>query len=158
MDKTIMEGLQDLANEKGFFLEESEVLSFLQDTNIIMPHFKTTEEINIKWKPSNNSEFYMIVKDAPIEILKNLGFGAWDTYNNIVEENIVDSESDYKFNIKRPVKKLIVDKLLLLFPYAWYDIIPQDFLVTDIFAVEHKFNNDCSNDTRFGFLSYGILK
>lgn len=49
-------------------------------------------------------------------------------------------------------------KGLMLFPGAWYDAIPEGFAVVDIFGEAETFKRGQSdNDTRFGFLPYGII-
>lgn len=44
-----------------------------------------------------------------------------------------------------------------LFPGEWYDHIPDDYIVTDINAMDEPFKKgETSNDIRFGCLAYGI--
>lgn len=47
---------------------------------------------------------------------------------------------------------------LWLFPGEWYNNIPCDFIVTDIFGLSEKFiPGKTDNDTRFGLLAFGII-
>jgi hypothetical protein len=51
------------------------------------------------------------------------------------------------------------DKKLLLFPGEWYDLIPEGFKVAVIDGTTEEFKKGVTdNDTRFGFLAYGIIR
>ena len=46
---------------------------------------------------------------------------------------------------------------LLLFPVAWYEHIPEGFVVVNIFNAEKPFSKEThSKDSRVGALAYGI--
>jgi len=50
-------------------------------------------------------------------------------------------------------------KTLYLFPDSWYDKIPDDYSITNIFWEENKFEfRTTSDDTREGLLAFGIVK
>lgn len=45
-----------------------------------------------------------------------------------------------------------------LFPHSWYDHIPENYIVVDIFGEEEPFiHGKSDDDQRFGMLPYGIL-
>ena len=47
----------------------------------------------------------------------------------------------------------------MLFPYEWYDIIPDNFTVTGLYGEKFSFKRGITdNDMRFGCLGYGICK
>lgn len=49
-------------------------------------------------------------------------------------------------------------QMLWLFPAEWYDFIPDDYKVVDVFFQTNLFKRgETDNDIRFGLLSYGIL-
>jgi hypothetical protein len=46
-----------------------------------------------------------------------------------------------------------------LFPKEWYDIIPNGYLITDIFGEQEEFRRgETDNDYRFGCLSFGFIQ
>lgn len=50
------------------------------------------------------------------------------------------------------------DKVLMLFPRDWYDFIPNEFEIVDIFYKTEKFKKGLTDkDSRAGYLAYGIL-
>lgn len=49
-------------------------------------------------------------------------------------------------------------KVLMLFPAAWFEFIPTGFHVVNVMGLKTAFNaNTHSNDTRFGYLAFGVL-
>lgn len=57
----------------------------------------------------------------------------------------------------RPYNKINNKKQLWLFPKEWFDYIPENYEVTDIFNDKEKFNKrKFSKDSKNGVLSYGI--
>jgi hypothetical protein len=156
---------------------------------IITPQFERTEKLDFEFVPENDKQFYGIVNNAPWDILKGMGFRKWDTMNNIIAENIkakgsvsinipiVNSESmseemkvDYSdgcmkvdldkcSSISAPDKLFEIDEDILLFPGEWFNIIPEGFLVTDLFGEQYAFIKEKSDDDiRFGCLAYGIRR
>lgn len=48
-------------------------------------------------------------------------------------------------------------KELLLFPYEWYGLIPDGFMLVDIFGTHEAFKRGVTDDDcRYGVLAYGI--
>lgn len=143
--------------------------------NIITPQFDRTEPLEYRYKPQNKEQFLAIVNNAPWSILKGLGFRKWDTMNNLIKENncralhsnikipIINSHNEvYGIdNSKKilPQESLERDEDVILFPYEWYDIIPEGFMVTNIWGeLEPFILGESDNDKRFGCLAYGIRR
>jgi hypothetical protein len=102
---------------------------FPEGCTFVIPQFDRINKLEFEWKPQNEKEFMSIVEKAPYDILKGLGFSKWD------------------------------EDGLILFPAEWYDIIPDGFIVTDIFGEQESFKNgETDDDKRFGCLSFGIKR
>lgn len=142
----------------------------------------------IEYVPETEEYFYNLVSKAPTHILKSLGFGKWETMNNLIEENqgkpesnpisipilnssdAPDQEGD-AMSIKdgnliidcgignAPTEKLIEDADVWLFPAEWYNKIPNGFIVTGLYGEAYPFQKGKSDDDiRFGCLAYGIRR
>lgn len=142
---------------------------------IITPQFERTKPLAFEWKPANEQEFYEIVNNAPWKILMGLGFGKWDSMNNIIKENIpkpIHEEfsipiinkpgEEFVVDVGRgeaPIKLLEVDEDVILFPGEWYELIPDGFIVTGLNGEQYPFEKGKSDDDiRFGCLPYGIRR
>ena len=144
------------------------------DIQIITPQFERTEPLAYHYKPKTEAEFHAIVNNAPWKILKGLGFGKWDTMNNIIKENhtlkgvahipVINGKPGETFDVNMthkgcPTELLDPDEDVLLFPCEWYDVIPTGYMVTDIFGEAEPFiPGKTDDDKRFGCLSFGIRK
>lgn len=142
---------------------------------IITPQFDRIEELEFDWKPENDAEFMGVVKNAPMNILTGLGFGKWETMNNLISENndrsendviqipIINSDEDYfevdNSKLEMTSEPLEEDEMVMLFPHEWYDLIPDGFMVTGLFGETYPFKKgESDDDRRFGCLSYGIRR
>lgn len=120
---------------------------FPDGCSIMTPQFERTEKLEYNWIPENNEEFNKIIDKASMTILFGFGFRIWDTMNNIISENETSKEL------------LKEDENVILFPGEWYNVIPEDFIVTDIFGEENPFKKNVSDDDiRFGCLAYGFRR
>ena len=105
--------------------------------------------------PNNELAFYHIVNTYSRTELLEIGFGLWDTMNNIIKENATSKYHEPN----RPKKKLKFDEDILLFPKDWWKVIPENFVVTGLWGEEYQFHgNETDNDSRFGCLGYGIRR
>jgi len=157
----------------------NELLNWLRNNlgdeiEIITPQFDRKKELAYKFVPQNDEQFYSIIKDAPMKILKGLGFGKWETMNNIITENkgrnasqivnipIINSQDTCSIDIgigNCPTELLLTDEDILLFPAEWYGIIPDGFIVTGLNSESYPFQkNKTDDDRRFGCLAYGIRR
>jgi hypothetical protein len=149
-------------------------IEFPDGVKIMTPQFDRLEPLDFQWKPSNYHEFITTVKNAPWEVLKGFGFGKWDKISSVVTENqskkgrgmtsipcingpdlLVDLEPKENAPMEQPE----VDEWIILFPYEWYDIIPDGFMVTGLSGEQYPFEKGKSDDDkRFGCLAYGIRR
>lgn len=82
-------------------------------------------------KPSIPEDFRSLDK-LPDETLKQIGCQVWDD---------------------------TPDGVIWLFPHEWYNYIPDDLEIIDIFGNVEKFiKGKTDNDIRFGALSFGFIK
>lgn len=85
-----------------------------------------------KIKLRTTDEHWNSLKNLNIEQLSRMGLQAWDFKENV--------------------------GTLMLFPYQWFDMIPDKFKVTNICWVECEFDKKtASDDRRFGALAFGIV-
>ena len=102
---------------------------------IVTPQFERLDDLEIEWIPETLNEFKSLF-ELPVEVLHKMGCRKW-------EDIIVDE----------------TEKWVILYPGEWYEYIPEDLDVVDIFGEEYKFKREkSSNDIRFGCLSFGFLK
>lgn len=146
----------------------------MERINIITPQFERSYELDYKYVPKDEDEFYGVINDAPVEFLKGCGFGLWDKMDNVVAENvqkpknkyfripIINSDGEAKIiNVGRKNAPTKTNKnyLILLFPNEWYNAIPNGFKVTGLSGEQYPFKKgDTDDDIRFGCLAYGILR
>lgn len=127
----------------------------MEKIKIITPQFERPWERDNDFIPANEKEFLEVVDSAPKDILLKMGFALWDTMFNIREE----TKGALKRERSRPILFKEYDEEILLIPGEWYNIIPDGFVVTDIFGINEKFVKGRSdNDIRFGALPYGIRR
>ena len=131
-----------------------------KEIEIVSSPHERTEKLEFDYVPETSEEFNGIVNKAPWDILKGLGFRKWDTMNNLIKEHIENSTgssecvSDHQDCPSELLKK---DKMVILFPGEWYNIIPEGFEVTGLYGETYKFEKESSDDDiRFGCLPYGI--
>lgn len=141
---------------------------------ISTPH-ERTGKLDFEFIPENEEQFYGIIKNAPWEILKGIGFRKWSNMNEIIKENqegssdereidipVVNSDESYcmKVGAKYPPKQLLEeDEVVLLFPGEWFNAIPEGFITTGLYGEEEPWEKAKSDDDiRFGCLAYGIRK
>lgn len=146
------------------------------EIRIVTPQFERTEPLDFDWIPQTAEQFYAIVEKAPWNILKGLGFGKWDSMNNLIAENskrkqndvhripfINKPEEDLVVDMSKrtdvPSELLEVDEDVILIPGEWYNIIPDGFIVTGLYGEQHPFKKgESDDDIRFGCLPYGIRR
>jgi hypothetical protein len=63
----------------------------MKEIHIVTPQFDRTEELDYQ-PPETEEEFYAIINNAPVNILKGYGFRKWDSMNNIIKENISNKD------------------------------------------------------------------
>ncbi len=144
---------------------------------IMTPQFERVEKLENQYVPKDEAEFNLvwdIIKSAPWKVLKGMGFGKWDTMNNIIEENmgkdkckvvsipIINSDENLTVDIgykDAPTEPLGQDMDVILFPGEWYNVIPEGFIVTGLFGEQYPHKKDkAANDIRFGCLAYGFQR
>lgn len=157
-----------------------ELINFLQQQfpegcSIMLPQFERTEKLEFEWLPQNEAEFRAIAEKAPYSILYGFGFRKWNNMNDIIKENqdkpvsnmislpILNAEGEtHDIDLGRgnaPTEFLDIDEDIVLFPAEWYEIIPDDFVVTGLNGESYSFKKGVSdNDQRFGCLPYGVRR
>lgn len=117
------------------------------DAQIFIPPFERLVKREFEHIPNSEQEFRKIISDAPSNILKGFGFEKWDTMNNLIKEGSVS------------MKPLEIDEDIWLFPYEWYGVIPNRFVVTNLWGRDHIFEQGVSsNNARYGCLCYGFRR
>ena len=97
---------------------------------IMTPQFERTDGVQVPVLIDFDDWETLHEKDETT--LKALGFGVWD-----------ETEKGKHW----------------LFPKEWYGIIPDGFVVTDIFGKEKEFKRgETDDDYRFGCLSFGFIQ
>jgi hypothetical protein len=105
----------------------------------LLQHIKRFFYRGLKRKPKNESEFRKFIENASIKELIGFGFGKC--------EIMTGPDAWNKYSV------------VWLFPYDWYNLIPNGFIVTDINGAKHPFEHGLSNDdARFGCLFYGVFR
>lgn len=74
-----------------------------KEIRIVTPQFDRTKPLDYEWKPTTEAEFYECIEKASWEVLKGLGFGKWDTMNELIKENM---ERLPKQSIELPVYEM----------------------------------------------------
>lgn len=149
---------------------------FPDGCSIITPQFERTEKLKYEWIPENKEEFYAIINKASWEILKGFGFGKWSKMNDLIAENaqtpeekvihipIINGTAGETYDVDIgsagcPILPLEEDEMVILFPGEWYDIIPDEFIVTGLDGEGYPFKKgESDDDIRFGCLPYGIRR
>ena len=145
---------------------------------ISTPQFERDWELDFNFIPSTPEEFLEVVTQAPVDILKGMGFCYWNTVNGLAAENeykpkkniikiptinIEDGsvfEMDFDIGIGDAItKQQSEDEEIYLIPGEWYNSIPEGFQITTISGRIETFQKGITdNDTRFGCLAYGIRR
>ncbi len=145
------------------------------DVTIVTPQFERTEELDFHYVPDNEDDFNAVLGNAPWDILKGMGFGKWDTMNNVIKENqgkskakmieipIINAEQTMQISVGRkpehPVKLLEEDMDIVLFPGEWFDAIPEGFMVTGLYGQTYPFHVALGDDDiRAGCLAIGFQR
>ena len=98
-----------------------------EEVGVILPQFERVDGKTITYVPTTIAE-YDALKNAPDEILKDIGMGKWD-------------------------------EKTWLYPFEWYDYIPEDYEVVSISGKTEKFQKGITdNDIRFGCLAFGFSR
>ncbi len=119
---------------------------FPNRAGITLPQFERSEELDFEWKPKSADEFYTLVNKAPVDILIGFGFRKW----TIQEDVLGTGNATKKYNIGEEI---------LLFPGEWYNLIPDNYRVINLFGEVYPFHRGTnSSDTRHGCLGYGIKR
>ena len=144
------------------------------DCTISFPRFERNEKRDFEYVPYTVDQFYGVIKKAPWDILKGMGFSKWASMNNLIEENNLRKEND-KIEIpfinsdgkilidmgKKELQKelLEIDEYVILFPGEWFNVIPKEFIVTGLFGESYEFDKNTSDDDiRYGCLPYGFRR
>lgn len=118
------------ANAPDFFERLMEALGVKpgDSVSITTPQFERTDGMVV---PIPAESLERIAK-KPVDVLRALGCGAWDE----PDEN---------------------GEVLMLFPYQWYDKIPDGMELWDISGERLRFKHgETDDDYRFGCLAYGV--
>lgn len=103
-------------------------------------------------QPKTKEEFLSIVEGRSSKELIEDGLHLWNTINTLAKDEPTI------FSGPMPQKRE-VDQNILLIPHAWYDMIPDGFMLVDIFGKEEVFvHGKTSDDHRGGYLAYGVLR
>lgn len=148
--------------------------NFPNGFTLVGPQFERTEKLDFEQPPETQEQFFEIVKNAPLDILKGFGFGKWSTMNDVIKENQqkpvsdikkltpINSHKEFEFDIGRgnaPINLIEHDEYILLFPGEWYGIIPDGFDVVGLCGERYKFKKgESDDDIRYGCLPYGITR
>jgi len=98
---------------------------------IITPQFTRTDDFVIGYIPKTQEEYAALPKMTP-DNLKKIGCQVWDNENG---------------------------KIHWLYPYEWYDHIPNGTEIVDISGNVEQFERGVTdNDMRFGALAYGFVQ
>lgn len=146
------------------------------DIQLVLPQLERKEILEYEYTPSTDNDFFEITKNAPLEILKGLGFRVWDKMNSVIRDNqnkpivnnisipIINGPKEMTFDLgiglgEAPTKELANDQYIILMPGEWYNIIPNGFIVTGLNGEKYAFKRGVSdNDIRDGCLNYGITR
>jgi hypothetical protein len=102
-----------------------------ESINIITPQFERTDGCAVTYRPQSLEEFEAIKKMHP-DNLKKIGCGVWDTSDGFTH---------------------------WLFPYEWYECIPNGMDVVSITGEPQQFERGVTcDDKRFGMLAYGFIQ
>ena len=104
------------------------------------------EELDYDVKPKDENECNVIINEAPLHILKGLGFKKWLDFkkaNEISPYKIEEVEDKDNFDI-------------WLFPVEWEDVIPKDFKCINPRGEDVIYEKNC--EPILGVLPYGIKK
>ena len=127
------EGTPILSMDSPTFAEDfAEAIGLQKGESVqfITPQFERTDGVQVPVLIDFDDWKTLHEKDEAT--LKALGFGVWDE---------TDKGKHW------------------LFPKEWYGIIPNGFLVTDIFGKEEEFKRDeTDDDYRYGCLSFGFIQ
>lgn len=107
-------------------------------------------EENISSAESDKSDMLNI----PVYAIDDLA----DLLNDDKSVNPIGNETIDLSVDNKPLTKLPEDKIILLFPHEWFNVIPEGFEVIGLWGEKYKFSKELSKDRRFGCLAYGILK
>ena len=153
-----------------------------QKVTVAFSQHERTWDLDFQYIPKNESEFIDTVTNAPLYILKGLGFCYWDTINAVAKENakkpkhdlvsiaayelmqgdLVPSDKPLMFDMghkDNPTLQQSVDEEIWLIPGEWYNVIPEGFILTCITGRDEPFKKgETDNDIRFGCLAYGIKR
>jgi hypothetical protein len=153
---------------------------------IVTPQFDRVESLAYRWRPETDEQFYKVISQAPLDILYGMGFRKWDSMNDLIRENMNKPEHQkvtipcinliepfMEPPIDQPTESIVIDigrkdaptvllehdEDVLLFPWEWYDVIPNGFVVTGLDGESYAFQHGVSDDDkRFGCLAYGIRR
>jgi len=97
------------------------------EVGCILPQFERIDGRVVTYVPTTIAE-YDALKNAPNNILKDIGLSDWDGE-------------------------------IWLYPAEWYDYIPEDYEIIDIWGKTEKFQKGVTDDDRrFGCLAFGLTK
>ena len=121
------------ASDENFAADLAKALGIKEgdSINIITPQFERVDGRTVTYRP-NTPEEYEAIKLMEPENLKKIGCQIWDDE---------------------------CGKLHWLYPYEWYDHIPNGTEIIDICGNAEKFEHgETDNDIRFGSLAYGFIQ
>lgn len=127
------EGTPILSMDSPTFAEDfAEAIGLKEGESIqfVMPQFDRIDGVQVPVLADFNE--WETLHERDVETLKALGFSIWD-----------ETEKGKHW----------------LFPKEWYGIIPNGFLVTDIFGKQEEFKRgETDDDYHYGCLSFGFIQ
>lgn len=109
-------------------------------------------DLEIDFIPQDAKELKAVIATASKENLQKMGVCVWSTHSSQVEDFKKSKSSFDKPYLKSK-------EIHYLFPGEWYEFIPENFPVVDIFGKKEKFvKGESSNDIRFGCLAFGFIR
>lgn len=71
-----------------------------ENVQIVTPQFERTSKREFEYVPATEEQFGAVIEKAPTDILRGMGFGKWDSMNNLIKEN---NEAQPKHEISIPL-------------------------------------------------------
>lgn len=133
-------------------MNEDEFLNFINTFHKFLNRFKEVPEHSLteadyEFLPTNKEEFLQIVNDAPLNILKGLGFKKW-----------MDAEKARHINpLSMELKPIKENFDIWLFPESFTNIIPIGYECIDTLGENVIYSKDDA-EPLMGSLPYGIKK
>lgn len=104
--------------------------------------------------PASKEECLRILDESSMVELLDMGLSHWSTTHEAYEQ--------YKgmpFINEAMAEPPVENNCILLIPAAWYKLLPEGYEFTTIFGGKERFiAGRSSDDHRYGYLAYGVLR